>query len=136
VLRIRREERDSFESYRRAITSLTTEVLAENGSLSIEAAKDAFKAKLGPQIEKVKAEVTAERARQARRLAVGIPSLTAAVLIGAWGALPILIKGVLGVAGTAVGTKLLSKFAESKCEHGADLRQKSDLYFLLRMMEE
>jgi hypothetical protein len=30
----------------------------------------------------------------------------------------------------------LSKFAESKCEHGADLRQKSDLYFLLRMMEE
>jgi len=136
VIRIRREERDSFESYRRAITSLTAEVLAEKGHLSIEATKDAFKAKLEPQIEKVKAEVTAERMKQARRLAIGIPSLAAAVLIGAWGALPILVKGALGVASTAVGTGLLSKAAASKCEHGADLRQKNDLYFLLRMMEE
>ena len=135
VLRIRREERDSFESYRRAITSLTAEVLAENGGLSIEAAKDAFKAKLEPQIEKVKAEVIAERTRQARRLAIGIPSLAAAVLIGAWGALPIIVKGVLAAAGAASGTGLLSKAAASKCEHGADLRQKNDLYFLLRMME-
>jgi hypothetical protein len=136
VLRIRREERDSFESYRRAITSLTAEVMAENGSLSVEAAKNAFKAKLEPQIERVKAEVTAERTKQARRLAIGIPSLAAAVLIGAWGALPILAKGALGVASTAVGTGLLSKAAASKCEHGADLRQRNDLYFLLRMMEE
>jgi len=136
VLRIRREERDSFESYRRAITSLTAEVLTENGSLSIEAAKDAFKAKLEPQIERVKAEVSAERTKQARRLAIGISSLAAAVLIGAWGAIPILVKGALVTTGTVSGTGLLSKAATSKCEHGADLRQKNDLYFLLRMMED
>lgn len=84
VIRIRREERDSFESYRRVIASLTTKVLAENGNLSIEAAKDAFKTALEPQIEKVKAEVKAERTRQAKRFSIGISSVAAAVLIGAW----------------------------------------------------
>ncbi len=136
VIRIRHEERDSFESYRRAITSLTSEVLAEKGELSIEAAKDAFKTRLEPEIEKVKAEVTAERRRQAKRLSIGISSVAAAVLIGAWGGIPILIKGALAAVGTASGGGLLSKAAASACEHGADIRQKNDLFFLLRLMEQ
>lgn len=136
LVRIRREERESFESYRRAITSLTAEVLAESGGLTVEAAKEAFKTKLEPQIQNVRAEVAAERTKQSKRLSMGISSLAAAVLIGAWGGIPILVKGALAVAGTATGTGLLSKAATSACEHGADLRQKNDLYFLLRLIEE
>lgn len=135
LIRIRREERDSFEAYRRALTSLTAGVLAETGSLTTEAARDAFKTQLEPEIEKIQAEVRAERRRQEMRFSTGLSSVAAALLIGACGGLPILIKGAFATAATAVGTKLLSKAAESACEHGEDIRQKNDLYFLARLIE-
>ena len=47
-----------------------------------------------------------------------------------------MVKGALDLVLGGVGSKLLAKGAESLCEHGADIRQKNDLYFLLRLMEE
>jgi hypothetical protein len=38
--------------------------------------------------------------------------------------------------GTVIGGKLLTKAVESRCEHGEDLRQNNDLFFLLRLVEE
>jgi len=136
VIRIRREERDSFEAYRRAITELTRNVLSEKGTHSTEELKEAFKTKLEPQIEKVRAEVNAERSRQSKRFALGISSVAAAVLMGACGGLPLLVKGALAGVATASGGSLLSKAAASVCEHGSDLRLKNDLYFLLRLLNE
>ena len=135
VIRIRREERDSFEAYRRAITLLTKDILAERAGLSVEEAKDAFKAKLEPQIEGVRREINAERARQSRRLAVGISAIAASVLMGAWGGLPILVKGAVVGVTAAMGGGTLAKAAGSACEHGPEIRQKNDLYFLLRLIE-
>jgi hypothetical protein len=136
LIRIRQEERDSFESYRNAITSLTSEVLTSDTSLSIQNAKDAFKEKLEPQIAKLKKEMSLERSRQRKRILVGTSALVASVVIGAYGGLPILVKGALTAASAMVGGRLLTSTAESVCEHGADLRQHNDLYFILRLMEE
>ena len=136
VLRIRREERESFESYRRAITGLTTEVLAEKKGLSVREAKEAFKTRLEPRIEKIRAEVAAERKKQKRRLTVGASSLAASVLIGAVGGIPILFKMIAAGVAAAAGAGPLRKAAESTCDHGAEIRQKNDLYFLLRLIEE
>lgn len=136
VIRIRREDRESFRLYRRAIDALTAEVLAESGGLTVKEAREAFKTKLEPQIEKMKIEVNAERKRQSKRFSRGISSLAAAVMIGACGGLPILIKGALAAAATGVGGTLLGRAAVSECEHGADIRQKNDLYFVLRLIEE
>jgi hypothetical protein len=36
----------------------------------------------------------------------------------------------------AVGTGLLSEAAKSTCSHGANLKEKNDFYFLLRLTQE
>jgi len=136
LIRIRSEERDSFESYRRAITSLTAEVLSGSADLSIEGARDAFKGKLEPQIARLKTEIDLERSRQSRRIGLGASALAASVVIGAYGGFPILVTGALTAAAAMVGGRLLTDAAKSVCEHGSDLRQHNDLYFLLRLMEE
>jgi hypothetical protein len=110
--------------------------LTSDTSLSIQNAKDAFKEKLEPQIAKLKKEMSLERSRQRKRILVGTSALVASVVIGAYGGLPILVKGALTAASAMVGGRLLTSTAESVCEHGADLRQHNDLYFILRLMEE
>jgi len=136
LLRIRRQERDSFEAYRNAIRALTAEVLSSEKVLSQEEAKEVFKSKLEPAIQKLRAEASAERQKQTRRLVGGIAGLAAAVGIGAFSVLPIAIKGVLAGAATLAGGDLIKKAAGSACEHGVDLRKGNDLYFLLRLLEE
>jgi hypothetical protein len=136
LVRIRRQERDSFEMYRNTIKSLTAEIVSSNAELSEDAAKDAFRSKLQPQIARLRAESALERKRQRRRIVGGVSALAAAVGIGAFAALPLLVKGVLAASATAVGTSLTTKAAASACEHGADLRQGNELFFLLQLINE
>jgi hypothetical protein len=136
LVRIRREERESFESYRYMIRTLIAEIISSGAKLSEKAAKDAFRAKLEPQIAKLRADVALERKRQRKRIAGGVSALAAAVGIGAFAALPLLIKGALVASATVTGSGLITKAATVSCEHGSDLRQGNELFFLLRLISE
>jgi hypothetical protein len=136
LVRIRQQERDSFEMYRNAVNSLIEDIVASDAHLSEDAAKDAFRSKLAPQIAKLRAEVALERKRQQRRIVGGISSLAAAVGMGTFAVLPFLIKAALVASATAVGTSLATKAATSVCEHGADLSQRNELFFLLQVINE
>jgi len=81
-------------------------------------------------------EMVAFRKTQGRRLLAGIASIVAGVAIGAYSGLPPLVSVPLVGAASVVGTRLLSKAAESACEHGPETKQNNDLYFLLKLTEE
>ena len=134
LLRIRGEERESFEAYRIAITKMSGTALSEG--MTEKQALQFLARELAPSLEKIKREMSLERKRQNNRTAVGLASIAAGVAIGAFAGLPLLASAPLAVLGTGVGGRLLIKAAESRCEHGADLRQKNDLFFLLRLIEE
>jgi hypothetical protein len=133
VLRIRREERDSFESYRAAITRIASEVLRENRRLSKKKAQEMLKARIEPELAKLRKEIRYEKRRQAKRIVGGLAGLAAGVAIGAFGGLPIAVGGPLAGAAAVAGARLLGKAGEVACEHGANLRQQNDLYFLLQL---
>ena len=133
LIRIRREERDSFESYRAAITKIASEVLQEKGRLSKRKAHEMFKARIEPELAKLRREVRYERRRQRRRVVGGLAGLAAGIAIGAFAGLPTSIGGAIGVAAAAGAGRLLGKAGEVACEHGANLRQQNDLYFLLHL---
>ncbi len=136
LMRIRREERDSFESYRRAITRITSDVLQRKHKLSKREAQDMLKASIEPELIRLKKEIRYERRRQTKRVAGGLATMAAGIAIGAFGGLPIVIGGALTAAAAVAGGRLLGKAGEVACEHGANLRQQNDLYFLLRLEEE
>jgi len=134
LLRIRREERDAFESYRGAITRVASDVLAQRGGLSKKEAQEMLKGLIEPEITRLQKEIRLERRRQRKRVAGGVATLAAAVAIGAFGGLPVAIGAFATAA--AVAGRLLGKAGEVACEHGANLRQQNDLYFLVRLLQE
>jgi hypothetical protein len=136
VMRIRREERDSFESYRMAVTKIAREVLQRKSRLSRKEAREMLRALVEPEIMSIRKEIRSERERQARRISGGLASLAAGVAIGAFGGLPIAVTGAIAGAAALVGGRLLAKAADEACEHGTNLRQQNDLYFLVRLMQE
>jgi len=74
-------------------------------------------------------EVNEERRRQVRRIVGGVGAMVASLKLGMFGAIPALASG-------AVGAKLLGEAATKTCEHGSNLREKNDFYFLLRLTRE
>jgi len=136
LLRIRREERDAFESYRGVITRIASDTLAQTNRLSKKEAQEMFKALIEPEIASLRKEIRFERRRQRKRITGGLATLAAAVAIGAFGDLPVAIGGTLAGAAAVAGGRLLGKAGEVACEHGANLRQRSDLYFLVRLLQE
>ena len=95
-----------------------------------------LRALIEPEITSLRKEIRSERERQARRISGGLASLAAGVAIGAFGGLPIAVTGAIAGAAALVGGRLLAKAAEEACEHGTNLRQQNDLYFLVRLMQE
>jgi hypothetical protein len=99
--------------------------------------QELFREKIEPELHRMKSELKLERNRQAKRILGGAASLAASVGLGAFGGfLPLLAKGAAVAASAMVGGRLLSKAAEDVCEHGANLREKNDFYFLLRVAQE
>jgi hypothetical protein len=133
LIRIRREERDSFESYRAAITKIASEVLQENGKLSKRKAHEMLKGRIEPELAKLRREVRYERRRQRKRIVGGLAGLAAGIAIGAFAGLPTSISVPLGGAAGVAAGRILGKAGEVACEHGANLRQQNDLYFLLHL---
>ena len=136
LMRIRREGRDSFESYRRAITQITSDVLQHKRKLSKREAEQTLKTSIEPELIRLRKEVRYERRRQRKRIAGGLATMAAGIVIGAFGGLPIAVGGAIAGASAVAGGRLLGKAGKVACEHGADLRQQNDLYFLLRLEEE
>ena len=109
-------------------------MLAKN-RVSKKEAREMFRTAIEPELRKMRREMVAYRKSQGRRLLAGIASVAAGVAIGAYSGLPPLVSVPLVGAASVVGT-LLSKAAESACEHGPETKQKNDLYFLLRLTQE
>jgi len=136
LVRIRREERDSFESYRRAITQITSDVLHRKRRLSKREAQQMLKASIEPELIRLRREIHHERRRQTKRIVSGLATMAAGIAIGVFGGLADAIGRALIGAGVVAGGRLLGKAGEVACEHGANLRQQNDLYFLLRLEQE
>jgi anti-sigma factor RsiW len=134
LLKIRDEEREAFEAYRMNISAMSKTVMSQG--MSSAEGHEYFASQIAPSLEKLKREIALERKRQKTRVAVGVASIAAGVAIGAFGGLPVMASVPAAALGTAIGGKLLTKAVESRCEHGEDLRQNNDLFFLLRLVEE
>ena len=134
LLRIRDEEREAFEAYRMNISAMSKTVMSQG--MSTAEGHEYFASQIAPSLEKLKREIALERKRQKTRVAVGVASIAAGVAIGAFGGLPVMASVPAAALGTVIGGKLLTKAVESRCEHGEDLRQNNDLFFLLRLVEE
>jgi hypothetical protein len=136
LIRIRREERDSFESYRHAIAGITQGVLGRNRRLSTKEAREMLKSLIEPQLIRLKKEMRYERRRQVKRIVGGLATLAAGIAIGAFGGFPNLVQTAAVGAAAVTGGGLLRKAAEVACEHGGNLRQHNDFYFLARLEQD
>ncbi len=136
ILRVRKEERDSFEAYRAAIGTISATIMSTKNRVSKKEAREMFRTAIEPELRKMNREVVAYRKTQGKRLLAGVASIVAGVAIGAYSGLAPLVSVPLVGAASVVGTRLLSKAAGSACEHGPETKQKNDLYFLLRLTQE
>jgi hypothetical protein len=137
LIRIRSEERDSFEKYRGALGQALITLAQKKKRASQHEVREMFKEVIEPQLLGMRSELHEEQKRQQRRVVGGIGTLAATVALGMFGGIvPIFVKGTIAAAGAMVGGRLLSKAAEAKCEHGATLKEKNDFYFLLRLAQE
>ena len=137
LLKIRRQERDSFERYRLAITQILNEVSQKKKRVSKKEVRKLFQERVGPELAKMKSELYEERRRQRRRVGLGLGAIAASVAMGAFGGIvPAVAKAALAVASGTVGGTLLGKAATSICDHGASLKEQNDFYFLLRLTQE
>ena len=122
---------------RAALGTLLTDLAGKRGRVTKREISALYNEKIGPELQRMKVEIKLERRRQVRRTITGAASLAASVALGAFaGPLPLLVKGAAVAAAAATGARLLPKAAESMCEHGADLREKNDFYFLLRLAQQ
>lgn len=136
ILRIRKQERDSFEDYRVAIGTISAAIMSAKTRVSKQEAREMFRTAIEPELRRLNREMVTYRKTQSRRVAAGMASIVAGVAIGAYSGLPPLLSVPLVAAASMVGGRLLSKAAESACEHGPETKQKSDLYFLLKLTQE
>jgi hypothetical protein len=137
LLKIRREDRDSFIRYRLALQRIMVEVSLEKKRVSKREVRELFRDKIEPELSKIRSELYQERRRQVRRTVGGVGAIAASVALGAFGGIvPLAAKLAVSAAGAMLGGRLLSRAAEAQCEHGASLKEKNDFYFLLRITQE
>jgi hypothetical protein len=133
MIKIRREDRESFAAYRYEIASITAEALTSG--LSEAAAQEMLRMRVTPRVNKIRQEMRLERSKQIKYLGFGVAAVAASVGIGACG-LPMLAAVPLITTAAALGTRLLGKGGELAVESLADVKQKNELYFLVRLLEE
>lgn len=133
LLEIRKQERDSFERYRIALSRVLEEVSRKKKRIGRREVQEVFKEKIEPELTKMKSELRQESTRQFRRIVGGVGAIGASIALGTFSS----VLPLLGaVPAAVVGSGLLSKAAQSICEHGASLKEKNDFYFLLRLTQE
>jgi hypothetical protein len=136
ILRIRKQEKDAFESYREAVANISANILASKKNVSKKQACEMFRDAIEPELRTMKKEIKTYQKVRRTQIVSGVAAIAASVLIGAYAGLPPLAAVPTVTAGSLVGGRLLAKAAEAACEHGPEFRQKHDLYFLLKLTEE
>jgi len=137
LLKLRREERDSFTRYRLAIQRILAEVSEKKKRIGKKEVKELFRDRIEPELTKMKSELYQEGRRQVRRITGGIATIAATIAFGAFGGIvPVATKLAVTAAGAMVGGRLLTRAAEAQCEHGATVKEKNDFYFLLRLSQD
>jgi hypothetical protein len=134
ILRIRKSEKDAFESYQNAVTKMSADILGASSNVSKKQARQMFRDAIEPELNKMKKELATHRTVTGRKALAGAAAI-ALVALGAYAGLPPLAVP-LAQAGALVGGTLLYKAADAACEHGPEFQQKNDLYFLLKLTEE
>jgi hypothetical protein len=136
ILRIRKSEKDAFESYQNAVTKMSSDILDAKNRVSKKQARQMFRDAIEPELKRMKKELATHQKIGLRQAAGGAVIMTAGVLLGAYAGLPPIAAVPVATLGTLVGGRLLTKVAEGACEHGPEFKQKNDLYFLLKLTEE
>lgn len=136
ILRIRKEEKEAFQSYRDSVAAMSSSILAADKRVSKGQAREMFRDAIEPELRKMKKEIRTYQKVSLEKTVAGFASLFAGVLIGAYAGLPPLVSVPFVATSTIVGGNLLLKAADAACEHGLELKQKNDLYFLLRLTKE
>jgi hypothetical protein len=135
ILRIRKEEHESFENYRETVTTISSEILGDNHRLTKKQAREMFRTAIEPELRKMNKEMVAYRETQRNRVVGGVTMLVAGVVLGAYAGLPPMASIPLAGATVGAAVRVLGKAAEAACEHVPETKKK-DLYFLLKLKEE
>jgi hypothetical protein len=133
LLRIRKDDRESFDAYRFEITAITTEVLKKG--ISEAEARDSLRSRIEPRILKIKQEMKTENKKRDRYFGLGAASIAASVGIGLCG-LPALAAIPLAATAAAVGARLIGKGSEIAIESVPESKRQNDFYFLARLIDE
>lgn len=134
IVRIRKQEKDAFEAYRDAVTKMSSNILAKN--VSKNEARQMLRDAIEPELRRMNRDLrTYRKIRRSQSIGAAM-FMAAGVILGAYGGLPPIVSIPLAAGAGVVGGRLASKAAEEACSHGPEFKQKNDLYFLLRLMNE
>lgn len=135
ILRIRQQEKDAFESYRDAVTKMSSRILA-NKNVSKKEVREMLRDSIEPELRRMNRDLRAFR-KVRRSQSIGtVMSMAAGVILGAYAGLPPIASVPLATGAGVVGGRLAARAAEEACSHGPEFKQKNDLYFLLRLTNE
>jgi len=135
ILRIRKEQRESFENYRDTVATISSEILAGNQPVTKRQVREMFRTAIEPELYKINKEMLAYRQSQRNRVMGGVTTLAASVVLGAYAGLPAMASVPLVAVTAGAAVRLLGKATEAACEHGPETK-KNDLYFLLKLARE
>jgi hypothetical protein len=135
ILRIRREDPDSFTLYRQALGKILRDYVGGRGEVSDGDAEEVFREVLEPELIRLRRTVLAQRRSRLGKIMTKTLIPAVAVGLGVFsGLLPSEIAQLAKIIGA---TTLLSQAAEALLERTRPEQvQNSNLYFLVRLAEE
>lgn len=136
LVRLRRQQRDSFLRYRDAVERMINDVLRKRKKITRKEAVEIYSVYIEPELRRMRKDAAAFKRTQRNRILAGASTLAAVVAIGAFGgSIPAGIAGVIASGGVAAAGRVLGGAIDQACHHGA-ATTKNDFYFLLRLVEE
>jgi hypothetical protein len=127
ILRIRTEQRESFENYPDTVTTISSEILGGNQRVTKKQVREMSRTAIEPELQKMNKEMLAYRETQRNRIAGGVATLAAGVVLGAYAGLPAMVSVPLVAATAGAAVRVLGKAAEAACEHGPETKKTTSI---------